>query len=65
MKVRNTRQTYLHQVSVKLIRDNDVIAIEKLNVKGLASDMLAKSVNDAAWSKLKQFLTYTRPPFPV
>lgn len=57
-KIRNTRMTYLHQVSARLVRENDLIAIENLNVKGLASGMLAKSVNDAAWSKLKQQLSY-------
>jgi putative transposase len=57
MKIRNTRQTYLHQISAKLVRDNDLIAIEKLNMKGLASGMLAKSVNDAAWNTLKQMLS--------
>jgi putative transposase len=58
MKIRNTRQTYLHQVSAKLVREHDVIGIEKLNVKGMASGLFAKGVNDAAWSKLKEFLAY-------
>jgi putative transposase len=57
-KIRNTRHTHLHQVSSKLVRVSDLIAIEKLNVRGMASSMLAKSVNDAAWSTLMEFLTY-------
>lgn len=57
-KIKNTRFTYLHQVSARLVRENDLIAVEKLNVKGLASGMLAKSVSDASWAKLKQMLTY-------
>lgn len=57
-KVANSRRTYLHQVSMRLVRDHDLIAVENLNVKGLAAGMLAKSVNDAAWSKLKDFLAY-------
>lgn len=58
MKIRNTRRTYLHQVSAKLVRENDIIAIEKLNVKGMAAGILAKSVNDAGWSTLKEMLVY-------
>jgi putative transposase len=58
MSIRNTRHTYLHQVSARLVRENDVIKIEKLNVKGMAAGILAKSVNDAAWSTLKQMLAY-------
>jgi putative transposase len=57
-KIKNTRATYLHQISANLVRKNDLIAVEKLNNKGLASGMLAKHVNDAAWSKLKQNLLY-------
>lgn len=57
-KVANSRLTYLHQVSARLVRENDLIAIEKLNVKGLARSHLAKSVNDAAWGKLIQMLRY-------
>ena len=57
-RIKNARSTYLHQVSARLVRENDLIAVEKLNVKGLATGMLAKSVNDAGWSKLKEYLTY-------
>jgi len=35
-----------------------LIAIEALNVKGLAASMLSKSVNDAAWGKLIHMLRY-------
>ncbi len=58
MQIRNMRTTYLHQVSARLVRENDTIAVEKLNVRGLTSGMLAKSVNDAAWSRLRQMLAY-------
>ena len=52
-RVANARDTYLHQVAARLVNGHDVIAIEALNVKGLASGMLAKSVNDAAWAKFR------------
>ena len=57
-KIKNTRRTYLHQVSARLVRENDMIAVEKLNTKGLARTVVARSVHDAGWSTLKEMLTY-------
>lgn len=57
-KIRNSRSTYLHQVSARLVRDFDLIAIEKLNIKGLSGSMLSRDVNDAAWGKLRNNLAY-------
>lgn len=57
-KIANQRKNFLHQVSYDLIRDNQLIAIEKLNVKGLASGMLAKSVNSASWGSFFDKLKY-------
>ena len=34
------------------------IAVEDLNIKGLASGMLAKHVNDAAWGMLNSMIAY-------
>lgn len=41
-----------------LVRNYDLIAIEALNVKGLARSTLAKSVHDASWSTLIEMLRY-------
>lgn len=57
-KVADTRGTHLHQVSADLVNRFDLIAVEKLNVKGLAGSMLAKSVHDASWGRLRQLLAY-------
>jgi len=57
-KIASARRTYLHQVSARLVREHDLIAVEKLNVKGMAAGMLAKSVHDAAWSKLREMIAY-------
>lgn len=52
------RETYLHQVTAKIMQTHDLIAIEKLNVKGLAKSNLARSVNDASWNILREMLAY-------
>jgi len=56
--IRNTRGTYLHQVSADLVRRFDLIAVEDLNIKGLVQSRLAKSITDAAWGRLRFMLTY-------
>jgi putative transposase len=52
------RADYLHQASARLVREYDVIAIEALQVKGLARGSLAKDVHDASWAKFISFLRY-------
>ena len=57
-KIRNTRNTHLHQVSCSLTSRFGAIAIEDLNVKGLARSNFSQSVHDAAWAKLVSMLDY-------
>jgi putative transposase len=57
-EVRRRRAEHLHQASARLVRDYDAIAIEKLNVKGLAASALAKDVHDASWARFISMLTY-------
>lgn len=52
------RLDFLHQASARLIRDYDVIVLEKLNVKGLARSALAKDVHDASWARFISILRY-------
>ncbi|MFB7753654.1 RNA-guided endonuclease InsQ/TnpB family protein, partial [Streptomyces sp. NPDC056121] len=53
-QVADARKEFHHQLSTRLIRENQAIAVEDLPVKGLARTKLAKSVHDAGWS---QFVT--------
>lgn len=57
-QITNMRRTYLHQQSRMLVRNYDLIAIEALNVKGLAQSNLAKSVHDASWATLISMTKY-------
>jgi putative transposase len=56
--VKNQRADFLHKESRKIVNQFGTIAVEDLNVKGLASGMLAKSVHDAGWAIFFLFLMY-------
>lgn len=48
-KVGRQRRDFHHKTARKLVRKYDRIAVEDLNVKGLARGMLAKQVHDVGW----------------
>lgn len=56
--IARTRNNHLHQISADLTGRFGLIAIEKLNIKGLARGMLAKEVHDVAWGRLIGMLHY-------
>ena len=56
--VMHQRSDFQHKVARTLVDTYGVIAVEDLHIKGLASGMLAKSVNDAGWAGFIAKLTY-------
>ena len=57
-KIKNQRADFQHKVARQLVNAYSMIAVEALHIKGLASGMLAKSVNDAGWSSFLARLAY-------
>jgi len=57
-KITNARQDFLHKLSRKLVDENQVIVAENLCVKGMARTKLAKSVHDASFGMLLNFIGY-------
>jgi putative transposase len=54
----NQRNDFQHKLSRELVNHYGFIAVEDLNVKGLAGGRLAKSVQNAAWSSFMAKLAY-------
>jgi putative transposase len=54
----NQRNDFQHKLTRELVNQYGVIAVEDLNIKGLAGGRLAKSVLDAAWSAFMAKLAY-------
>ena len=57
-KVADTRKNFHFERAKKLLSKYDVIAVEKLNMKGLARTRLAKSIHDAGWSQFINILSF-------
>ena len=58
-RITDRRRDYLHKLSTRLVRDNQTVVIEDLNVAGmLRNHSLARAISGAAWSDLRGMLEY-------
>ena len=58
-KVADRRRDYIAKLSTRLVRENQVIVVEDLNVAGMVRNhCLARVISDVAWRMLLSFLAY-------
>ena len=58
-KIKNQRNTYLHQITSKLVNENQIICIEDLNIKGmLQNHKLSKSIQELSLYEFRRQLEY-------
>lgn len=55
-RVQATRLTFHHTIAKEILENYDMIAVEDLNVKGLARGFLSKQVHDVGWGQFTQIL---------
>ena len=64
-KITNRRNDFAHKLSHRLVKENQVIAFEKLNIKDMMDNhtnifghKLNKNISDVAWNQFTNYTTY-------
>lgn len=58
-RITDRRRDHLHKLTTRLVRENQAVVIEDLNVRGMtANHALARAISDASWAELRWMLEY-------
>ncbi len=58
-RITDRRTDHLHQVTTRLVRENQTVVIEDLQVRNmLANHSLARAISDASWSQSRSLVEY-------
>ena len=58
-RIADRRRDMLHKLSTRLVRENQVVVIEDLQVRNLLGNHnLARAISDASWAELRSMLAY-------
>jgi putative transposase len=58
-RIADRRRDFLHKVTTRLVRENQTVVIEDLNVRNMVRNRrLARAISDASWRELRSMLEY-------